>query len=60
MSHEVAPVLRWLARENGKDTPARNKNNGKMVSEGATRAKELQRAMDYFEKAQGLFLEYLF
>lgn len=34
-------------------------NNGKMIAEGATRAKELQRAMDYFEKAQSLFLKYL-
>lgn len=34
-------------------------NEGKMIAEDATRAKELQRAQDYFEKAQGLFIKYL-
>lgn len=34
-------------------------NNGKVVTEDATRARELQRAMDYFEDAQDLMLKVL-
>ena len=34
-------------------------NNGNAQTEQATRARELQRAMDYFEEAQVLFLKYL-
>lgn len=34
-------------------------NNGKVIAEETTRAKELQRANDYFENAQDLMLKYL-
>ena len=34
-------------------------NNGKIIADDATRAKELQRAMDYFEDAQVLLLKVL-